>query len=666
MQIANRSLRRLSLLGVAFLFSLGSTLAQGSKEDYERAAKIAGKFSGKVHKASLKAHWFADGTKFWYRNDLRGGEREFIGVDAVAGTRGPAFDHDKLALLLTKELKRPIQSTKLPVDRIEFIEGDIILKGRGKTWRWDLQKNELQSTAPAEDATESTVEILDRPRASRKTGEETSVLFVNRTDQIATLHWVDTSGKPKQYATVDPGKSHRQHTFAGHVWVAKNEQGKLLNAFAAVDHDGVAIVDGKTRPAQKADSRKRPSHSNNSADGRFRTFFKDYNLYLRDLEKKEDFALSNDGTESDRYDGRIWWSPDSKRVVALRTKQGGDRKVYYVESSPKDQLQPKLHSYNYLKPGDEIPQSKPQLFDPLEKKHIPIDDALFSKPWAITQLRWEPDSSAFTFLYNQRGHQVMRVLSVDASTGSVRALVDENPETFFCYSHKTYLKHLPASKELIWMSERDGWNHLYLYDSDTGQAKNPITQGNWVVRDVTKVDEENRQIWFTAGGLIPGQDPYYLHYARVDFDGDNLTLLTEGNGTHSIDFSPNQRFYIDSWSRVDQAPVHELRRSKDGGLVCLLETADISELKDAGWKAPERLVAKGRDGETDIYGIIIRPTNHDPSKSYPILEDIYAGPHSAFVPKGFRAFSNMQSLAELGFIVVKIDGMGTSYRSKAF
>jgi dipeptidyl aminopeptidase/acylaminoacyl peptidase len=216
------------------------------------------------------------------------------------------------------------------------------------------------------------------------------------------------------------------------------------------------------------------------------------------------------------------------------------------------------------------------------------------------------------------------------------------------------------------MSERDGWNHLYLYDYRNGKVKNQITKGQWVVRGVDRVDEEKRQIWFRAGGVRSEQDPYYLHYCRVNFDGTGLVILTAGDGTHTISYSPDQRYFIDTWSRVDLPPVSELRQAADGSLVCELEKADWSELLKTGWRAPERFVAKGRDGQTDIYGVIWRPTQFDPNKKYPIIEDIYAGPQSAFVPKSFSAYYKAQSYAELGFVVVKMDGMGTSHRSKKF
>ena len=252
------------------------------------------------------------------------------------------------------------------------------------------------------------------------------------------------------------------------------------------------------------------------------------------------------------------------------------------------------------------------------------------------------------FLYNQRGHQILRVIAVDAATGKVQTIVDEQSPTFIDYSGKSFFNYLDDSGEIIWMSERDGWNHLYLYDAKTGSVKNQITKGEWVVRSVDKVDEKKRQIYFYAGGIRPGQDPYYLHYCRVNFDGTGLTILTEGDGTHSIKFSPDRQFFIDTCSRVDLPPVNELRRMEDGSLVCKLEEADWSELLKTGWKMPERFVAKGRDGTTDIYGVIFRPTNFDPAKKYPVIEDIYAGPQDSFVPKSFRPHASPAGTGRTG------------------
>jgi putative intracellular protease/amidase len=265
-----------------------------------------------------------------------------------------------------------------------------------------------------------------------------------------------------------------------------------------------------------------------------------------------------------------------------------------------------------------------------------------------------------------RGHQVYRIIEIDGTTATARALLSEEPKTFFCYSGKKFRHDVADGKELIWMSERDGWNHLYLYDGASATMKNQITKGEWVVRSVVHVDEDKRQILFGASGTYPGKDPYFVHYYRINFDGSGMVPLTTVEANHTLALSPDQQFYVDSYSRVDLAPVAELRRTRDASLVMTLERADISELVKAGWKAPEGFVAKGRDGTTDIWGVIYRPENFDPSKKYPVIENIYAGPQSSFVPKSFAAFNQMQAQADIGFIVVQIDGMGTSNRSKAF
>lgn len=403
-----------------------------------------------------------------------------------------------------------------------------------------------------------------------------------------------------------------------------------------------------------------------SPDRKWEAFVDSGKLYIRSRASAEQIALDDAGRPGDGYDGHFVWSPDSSKLVATWTKDGDHRKVYEVQSSPSDQLQPKLISYDYLKPDDAIPLTYPHLFNIETRKQIPVSDELFPNPWSTENIRWDADSSRFTFEYNQRGHQVLRIIAVDAATGAAKAIVDEHSKTFIDYADKMFVHYVDQTHEIIWMSERDGWNHLYLYDALTGQVKNQITRGQWVVRDVDRVDEDARQIWFRAGGIYPDQDPYYIHYCRVNFDGTGLVVMTAGDGSHTVQYSPDRRFIIDSYSRVDMPPVNELRRVSDGTLICPLEKADMSQLLNMGWQVPERFVAKGRDGATDIFGVIYRPMRFDPSKKYPVIEDIYAGPQGSFAPKEFSHYFRDQSMAELGFIVVQMDGMGTNNRSKAF
>ncbi|MCG8606015.1 S9 family peptidase, partial [bacterium] len=411
-----------------------------------------------------------------------------------------------------------------------------------------------------------------------------------------------------------------------------------------------------------------------SPDKKWEAYTKNFNLYIRSKQSGEEFQLSHDGSEGYYYDMAIQWAPDSQKLITNRVRPGYERLVHYVESSPEDQVQPKHSTRFYAKPGDMITIRKPNLFLVETKKQIPVDDALFLNPYHIRNVAWRKDSRAFTFNYNQRGHQVYRIIEVNAATGQVRALVDEQSDTFFSYYGKLYRHDVNDGEEIIWMSERDGWNHLYLYDGKTGQVKDQITKGKWVVRRSVRyrddpsiyVDDEKRQIIFSASGREKNHDPYLVHFYRINFDGSGLKRLTEGNANHRGEFSADRKFFVDTYSRVDVPPVSVLRRASDGQVVMELEKADVSELLATGLKPPEVFSAKGRDGKTDIWGIINRPSNFDPQKTYRVIEYIYAGPHSSFVPKSFRAFHRMQAMAELGFIVVQIDGMGTSNRSKAF
>jgi dipeptidyl aminopeptidase/acylaminoacyl peptidase len=414
-----------------------------------------------------------------------------------------------------------------------------------------------------------------------------------------------------------------------------------------------------------------------SPDGAREAAIWNYNIVIRDAgTQKNDIVLSTDGSEGDPYElNSIVWSPDSKKIAANRVRPGYRREVHYVESSPADQVQPK-HSVNiYAKPGDVLPLPQPSVFDVESRRETVVNNALFPDPYDLSRFQWRKDSRAVTFEYNQRGHQVYRVIEVDAATGAARAVISEEPKTFFNYrtanggladSGKKYRCDVADGKEVIWMSERDGWNHLYLYDGATGRVKNQITKGDWAVRNVWNVDEQKRQILFSAGGMTAGKDPYFAQYYRINFDGTGLAPLTTADANHNFVFSEDGTYYADLYSRVDLPPVMEVRKTADATLVQAVEQGDIAELTASGWKPPEVFVAKGRDGKTDIWGNIYRPSGFDPSKKYPVIENIYAGPQGSFVPKNFSAYNPMQSIAELGFIVVQIDGMGTSNRSKAF
>lgn len=403
-----------------------------------------------------------------------------------------------------------------------------------------------------------------------------------------------------------------------------------------------------------------------SPDGSMEAFIKNSNVYVRDKKTGQEKALSIDGTDGNYYSSWIQWSPDGKKVSATKIRPAEKRYVYYVESSPSDQLQPKLHKQEYAKPGDELRFKIPAIFNVATGEALIPSTELFSNQYEIYGPEWNDDSESIVFDYNERGHKTYRVLEMSAKTGEVRALVEETDDKYVNYP-RVYRHLLKDGKRMIWASERDNYNHLYMYDRSTGSPLYQITKGKWYVREVLNVDEPNGKIYFSANGMDTDEDPYDIKYYSVSFDGSGLTPLTPGKGYHSAFFSPDMKYLVDIVSTPAEAPVATLRSGSDGSELMHLETADISRLLEAGWRAPEVFTAPGRDGQTPIWGIIQRPTNFDPTRKYPVIEYIYSGPGDQYVPKTFYScYYWTQPLAELGFIVVMSDGMTTSFRSRDF
>lgn len=644
----------------------------GSQADYDRAAALRENTHGTLFGLEIQPLWLDGNQSFFYRLAIGLKQHRFMLVDTATGCKKPAFDHATLAAALTEAGLPNISVDRLPLQKIEFdtAANCITFDTGAQRWQCDLTTYQLEPAGDARSKTLTAYLPETAPKTSRRRGNKCRVTFVNRSEQSVTLFWLDETGNRIPYGSLKPQGQLTQSSFAGHLWLIAGADQQPVCVFGVDGTDAVAVI-GSEKPVpfpkrNNHNSRRRGPDNSLSPDGQWQAFIKDNNLGLRDRSSQEEIMLTTDGTEPNGFIEAFDWSPDSKKLVAIRRLKGDRRKVHFVESSPKDQFQPKLHTIDYPKPGDAVDMDRPCLFDITSRKQIAVANALFATPYHLHDIRWRPDSAAFTFIYNQRGHQVLRLIGVDAGTGKARAIITETSDTFICYSRKYFCQLLDDAGEVLWMSERDGWNHLYLYDAAKGQVKNQVTRGQWAVRDVEHVDTEKRQIWFRAGGVYPEQDPYYIHHCRVNFDGSGFTVLTEGNGTHTVQFSPDRTFFMDTYSRVNRPPVHELRRADNGDLVCELGRADWSALLKTGWQVPEPFAAKGRDNQTDIYGVIFRPTNFDPNGVYPVIENIYAGPHGNFVPKEFNAFYWLQELAELGFVVVKIDGMGTSNRSKKF
>jgi dipeptidyl-peptidase-4 len=625
-----------------------------------QADDFGNKASALVLRNEVRAWWSPGDAALIYRVDTGPDSTAFIQVDLETGTKAPAFDAIVLASALAKAAgKMDIDPNKLPLEQVEIAVDSRAVRFRAfeKSWRFNAADGEVSAdTLPPKGADLMAPEAA--AHGTRRNGERTDLTIENATDGELEMFWVNDRGERKSYGKVAAGQAAVQHTYAGHVWLMTTADGRPLAGVEASDAPSVARIAEpvKSRPRRADDV---------SPDGNWRASIQDNNLLVFPTAGGDPIRLSTDGTDDDRFTGPIRWSPDSNKIVAFRVKPVKTRQVHIVQSSPPDQLQPKLKTLDYAKPGDPISQPMPHLFDLAGQREIPIDHALFDNPWEISNLAWNQDSSEFSFVYNQRGHQVMRIVGVRADSGSARTLFEDRSKTFIDYSQKFFMRRLAETNEILWTSERDGHNHLYLLDSVSGEIKQQITRGDWEVREVVEVDEMKRELRLKVMGMT-GQDPYHEHFVRVKFDASDFTQLTASDGNHSIEFSPNKKFLLDTWSRVDQPPVVELRRADNGTLVAELERADDSALVKTGWSRPERFSTKGRDGKTDIYGIIIRPTHFDPTKIYPLVENIYAGPHDYFVPKSYFPWSGMNAMAELGFVLVKMDGMGTNWRGKAF
>ena len=400
-----------------------------------------------------------------------------------------------------------------------------------------------------------------------------------------------------------------------------------------------------------------------SPDGKYTAYVHGWDIAVKDSTGQER-VLTMDGCPGNYYSAYIYWAPDSRHFAVCKIRSVEKRYVYYVEAAPKDQFNPKLHKQEYQKPGDDLMQKTPVIFDAETGKQVRADYAKISNQYSLEYLQWS-DNETFTFEYNQRGHQQYSLMAMSAKDGSLRTIVEDTSDKYVNWT-RIWRYHFEDGQRLLWTSERDNYNHLYLVDKQTGQIRQ-ITKGPWYVRQVQYVDEQDGIVYFSANGVNKKEDPYFIHYYKIGLDGKNMQELTPEPAMHRATYSSDHQYLVDVYSTVSQAPVAVVRNARDGSLVMELEKADISDLVAEGWVAPEAFHAKGRDGKTEMWGNIYRPTSLDPTKKYPVIEYIYSGPGDQYVPKSFRPFDYyMSSLAELGFIVVMVDGMTTSFRSKQF
>lgn len=578
-----------------------------TRDDYARAERLLSPRLNKlILNTAIEPHWLEKSDRFWYLSHTTRG-KEFVLVDPTRNTRQPAFDHERLAAALSQATSSPYRSNQLPFDTIEFDSERRLLRVEvGDTcWACDLETYRCSRQSKDERITEDQLRSPDG-------------------------HWV-------AYL-----RDHNIHARS----LATGEQIQLTT-------DGQAYYDYGTSP----DSNLTP-------------------VTERLGKKKRAPSLT--------------WSPDSRRLVTCRLDQRNVPEMYLIQSvPPPPELRPVLHAYRYPLVGENIASVELVILD-LDQRAIveakcESAPVTYGTPIELKLVWWSNDSQKVYFVYTGRGEKTLRLYEIEPNTGTTRMILEERGETYvepnlvsddFYGDVKPNVRILRNGEEIIWFSERDGWGHLYLYDGVTGLLKRQITFGEWVVREVLHVDEESREIYFTAGGREKGRDPYYRHLYRINIDDDRCQpeLLTSEDAEHDVHFSPSGKYFVDTYSRVNTAPLSVLRNS-DGKLVRELERADVEPLLSTGWKWPEPFSVKARDGATDIYGVIYRPSNFDSSRKYPVIDDIYPGPYTIRTPKAFdhpsagslaHSFWHPQALAELGFIVVTVDGLGTAYRSKAF
>jgi dipeptidyl aminopeptidase/acylaminoacyl peptidase len=572
--------------------------------DYARAEKmLAQGVSSLVVGGSVEPTWLPD-ERFTYRSVTADGS-QFVLVDPAKKTRGPAFDHEKVAATLAAAAKITVSAKQLPFQAIE-------LSADAKTVSFDAERRRWSCDVAGAKCTDVGEAVGGRGAAAGGRGG---------------------------------GQGGRGQAAAG--------RGGRGGAAAA----GVASPDGKRA-----------------------VFIRDWNLWVRDVASGQEKQLTTDGVKDFGYatDNAGWassdraivlWSPDSKKVATYQQDEREVGEMYLVNTTVGH---PTLKAWKYPLPGDKVVAMMHRVIIDVDAAKItrfqtPPDyhRAMLSDNFSVNDMKWSPDAAQLAYVSTSRDHKQATVRVADAATGVVRTVFEETSKTQF--ESIAGWRVLWPTNEIIWSSERDDWAQLYLYDLTTGKVRNAITTGEGPVTAITRLDEKTRVMWYTALGREKGQDPYFKHAYRVGLDGKNPVSLAPDDGDHDVQYSPSGRYAIDTYSKADVAPVVALRDG-DGKLVMPLEKADISKLVATGWKPPMPITMKAADGKTDIYGMLFRPSNFDPSRKYPIINNAYPGPQSGST--GARSFSaargDRQALAELGFIVVTIDGRGTPNRSKSF
>lgn len=556
-----------------------------------------------IFNASIDPQWIKGTQSFWYLNNGRNGQ-EFMLVDFKNRTKTPAFNHTSLAASLSSATGESVDPSHLPFSEI----------------------------------TVSNKELDGIEKIGFEAFNRSWQYIINNTN--AELMEIPSPPQP------EPGES-------------------------------------------------------SSLDGRLAAFIRDHNLWIRNTKTGEKYQLTFNGTKDYAYAERsetvshpitmsrlnettkpyAVWSPDSTRIATFRMDQRNVSEMYLLQYVPGNDTQPRPWSYRFATPGNEIlPMYEPIVVDVVKKKIVAMQSpaqpevSLMDTEDDVLQW-WSDDGRTLYSLYAERGEKSLQLLQTDPVTGKTEIVMGEKGNTFveanLDYASRPNIRVLNCG-DTIWFSEKDGYGHLYLYGPD-GKKKNAITSGNWAVRSLLYVDENESQVYFLAGGREPGRDPYYRHLYKVSLDGSGLHLLTPEDADHNVLVDPTGTAFLDTYSTVEEPPVSVIR-DKNGSIIMNLETADIRNLTDMDWMPPERISVKALDGKTDLYGLLFKPTEFNASDKYPVVETVYPGPWIIVTAKSFPSdiawvnnmFWRAQAVAELGFVVITLDGPGTPFRSKQF
>ena len=595
-------------------------------------------------------NWLPGNGYFWYKRYISSTQFQIIIVGVAKRERKVAFDSVHEA----EALRHADPSSGIqPLAWIDSSSSGYQVKlwvGR-RCWLYDNKQ-----MRPCEGDTKP-----PRPQdivSERRTTSGCIVTFRNETDETLSLTWIDWDGSCNFYTTIDCGSFVRQRTFESHVWqVAGTKSGLIQSLFqASSEPEQEVILRGNSSDNNCTMKALESVPMPTSETINDMVFVNEKALWYKGHEDKDPRKIA-DGSDDKFYDNNhVYPSPDGRYVAAWQCTPGGDGKLTLVESSPTDQFPPKVHQRPYWRPGEKVSIHRPKLFDLKANREVPTANDLFSNPCELSNIGWSESGSEYRFIYIERGNKIVRLIGFDHS-GAINVHIEERRPTFIDPQKLDW--RVLKDDNMLWCSERDDYNHLYLVNLENGSISQ-LTHGNWNVKRIENLNEGDRRVWFSCCGVRSSEDPYYTHLASVKLDGAPMTILTDGNGTHSWTWSPDKIYFTDTWSRVDAAPTTVVRDANSGQKLMDIEKGNYRTLH------PERFVAPGRDGLTLIYGVIIRPKHFDSSKRYPVLDDIYAGPQDFFTPKSFGSCESQQRWADEGFVVVRADGMGTNWRGKVF